>query len=294
MTLTIRRLAGGVAVAMFAVAGAASSAHATAAPPWEPDGSSLGGLTFYDASGHVITGGTLSSAPIAAYVVGGSVLRSGDTKATLYGYLPVKGEDPGEWSGEQLSLATTFPATGAPSAVSATLPVVTGAATDESLAGLAADYPSPASAAAGYAGVYQLRLRTSAAGQTATSTYDSADIEISGSTWSVVYSGGVVSGSGSGNAVATKTTLTASAKSVKHGKALTLTAKESPAVAGKVAFFDGSKKLATVVAKSGKAIYTTKTIKIGVHRLHAVFTPANTTKDKPSTSKVVSVKVTKT
>jgi Bacterial Ig-like domain (group 3) len=292
MSLTIRRLAGGVAMTLLTVAGAATSAHASAAPPWEPDGSSQGGLTFYNAAGHAITGGTLSSAPIAAYVVGGASLRSGDTKATLFGYLPVKGKSPSAWSGEELSTSTTFPSTGAPAGVSSTLPVVTGGATDTSLGTLSSDFPNKGTGS--YAGIYQLRLVTSAAGTSATSTYDSADVQISGNSWSVVYSGGVVSGGGGGGSpAATHTTLKGSKASIKHGAKLTLTASETPKVAGKVAFFNGSKKLGTVVVKKGKATYATKTLKVGTHKLHAAFTPSNTTKDKPSTSKVVSVKVTK-
>ncbi|HVW79436.1 MAG TPA: Ig-like domain-containing protein [Mycobacteriales bacterium] len=294
MTRTAHRVTAGIATALLSAAGAMTSAHAAAAPPWEPDPASAGGLTFYDAAGHAITGGTITSAPFAAYVVGASTLRSGDTKATLYGYLPVSGKPAAEFSGEQLSSATSFPATGAPSGVSSSLPVVTGSSTDESLAALAADYPNNGTGA--YAGIYQLRLVTSAPGESVSSTYDSADIRISGNTWSVVYSGGTVSGGGTGGGTATATHsgLKASSSKVKHGSAVKLTATETPAVRGKFAFFDGSKRLGTVTAKSGKAVYTTKTLKIGTHRLHAVFTPADTTKDKPSTSKVVSVKVTRT
>lgn len=285
MTHTIRRIAGGATIALVAAAGATTTAHAAAAPPWEPVSASQGGLTFYNSAGHAITGGTISSAPIAAYVVGDASLRSGDTKATLFGYLPVKGQDPAAWSGEQLSLATTYPNSAAPSGVSATLPVVSGAATDESLAGLAADFPNKGTGS--YAGIYQLRLVTSAAGKGVTATYDSADIQISGNTWSVVYSGGKVTAGAS----ATKTTLTASAATIKKGAKLTLRAGVSPAVAGKVTFLDGSKKLAVVKVSHGKASYATKSLKGGTHHLHAAFTPADTAASRPSTSKAVTVKV---
>jgi hypothetical protein len=291
MTHTIRRIAGGATIALLAAAGATTSAQAASAPPWEPIGSSQGGLTFLNAAGHAITSGTLSSAPVAAYVVGDASLRGGDTKATLYGYLPVKGKSPVQWSGEQLSTSTTFPNAGAPSGVSSSLPVVTGAATDTSIATLASDFPNKGTGS--YAGIYQLRLVTSAAGTSATSTYDSADIQVSGNSWSVVYSGGVAKGGGGGSAAATHATVKVSKASIKSGAKLTLTATETPKVAGKFAFFDGSKKLGTVVAKKGKATYATKTLKIGAHKIHATFTPSNTTKDKPSTSKAVSVKVTK-
>lgn len=288
MTPTIRRLAAGIATALLTTAGAIGSAHAASAPPWEPDGDSSGGLTFYNAQGHVVTGGSISSTPIAAYVVGSSVLRDGDTKAALFGDLPVKGKAPGEWSGEQLTVATAYPNPGAPAGVSSSLPVVTGSSTDESLATLAADYPNK-STADGYDGVYQLRLYTSAPGRSLTTTYDSADIQISGNSWSVVYSGGATSS----GAAKTHTTLTASKASIKAGRPLTLIAKETPAVAGKVAFFDGSKKLATVAVTKGKATYVTKSLKVGRHPIHAVFTPKNTTSHRPSKSKTDTVTVKK-
>lgn len=295
MTPTIRRLAAGIATVLVSITGTTLAAHASAAPPWEPDATSQGGLTFYDASGHAITGGSLSTAPIAAYVVGGAVLRSGDTKATLYGYLPVKGEAPGAWSGEQLSASTTYPASGAPGSVSSTSPVVSGASTDTSLASLVADYPNKdTSSTDGYAGIYQLRLVTSAAGQSPTATYDSADIAISGNSWSVVYSAGVVSGGGGGSAAtATKTTLAASTAKLRVGKTLTLKAKVTPAVAGRVTFYDGSTKLAVRPLKAGTATFSTAKLAVGAHKLHASFAPKSPATAKASTSRSLKVIVTK-
>ena len=77
----------------------ATPASAVTVPPWEPDPGSVGGLVFYNAAGTQITGGNVTDAPIAAYVEGTSTVRSGDTVATLYGYLPISGEPTSEWSG---------------------------------------------------------------------------------------------------------------------------------------------------------------------------------------------------
>ena len=179
-------LIGGTALTVGVVA--APSAGATTAPPWEPDPGSVGGLTFYNSSGDTITGGSIDTAPIAAYVEGGATVHAGNTKATLFAYTPVSGQLPTQWSGRALGLSTMYPNTDAPAPLNtSTLPVETGSATDLSLATYIAIYPNTNSTSNGYAGVYQLRLKTSEAGQPGNTTYDSADIAVSGSTWSVVY-----------------------------------------------------------------------------------------------------------
>ncbi len=169
-------------------AGFAGTASAQGNPPWEPDPGSVGGLIFYNAAGQQVTGGNLTDSPVAAYVEGTSTVRSGDSVATLYGYLPINGQPTSEWSGEQLGLTTTFPNTGAPPPLNtATLPVETGHSGDENIATLETDFPNNDHSNDGYAGMYQLRLYTNAPRNTQTSQYDSADILISGTTWSVVY-----------------------------------------------------------------------------------------------------------
>jgi hypothetical protein len=93
-------------------------------------------------------------------------------------------------------------------------------------------------------------------------------------------------------AVPTKTTLKASAKKIKKGKKLTLTVKETPAVPGKAAIYNGAKKIGTVTVKKGKAKFATRKLKVGSHKLKAKFTPSSAN-DAKSTSKVIKVKVTK-
>ena len=172
-------------------AGFAGPTSAQGNPPWEPDPGSVGGLIFYNAAGQQVTGGNLTDSPVAAYVEGTSTIRSGDSVATLYGYLPVSGQPTSEWSGEQLGLTTTFPNTGAPPPLNtATLPVETGNSGDKSIATLEHDYPNNDHSTDGYAGMYQLRLYTNAPRKVQSTGYDSADISISGSTWTEVYSAG--------------------------------------------------------------------------------------------------------
>lgn len=252
------------------------------APPWEPDPNSVGGLIFYNSSGTVITSGSINDSPVAAYVRATNTIRSGDTKATLFGYLPVKGEVPAEWSGEALGSSTTYPNTLAPAPLNtSTLPVETGSSGDETLAQLEADFPNNDHSTDGYAGMYQLRLRTSAPGESLTITYDEADIHIKGSTWSVYYS-----------QAKTTTTLKASKKTITEGEKLTLTATETPIAKGSVAFFDRTTLLSTVtVSATGVARYSSTTLAVGAHSFTATFTPSNTDFDAPSTSAVVTVTV---
>ena len=260
-----------VAVATVASGGLiAGSAAAATPPPWEPDGNSVGGLTFFNSSGTVITGGSTSDSPIAAYVQGNTVVRAGDNKATLYGYLPVNGQVPGQWSGEALGASTLFPHAGAPASVSTTLPVETGASGDETIATLASDFPNLDTSADGYKGIYQLRLRTSStSGGGLTTTYDSADIQITGTTWSVVYSAAIP-------ATPTTTTLTTTPGSPQnHGTSVTLNAVVSPSTAaGTVQFLDGATPIGSpVTVTSGAASTSTSTLSVGAHTLGAVFTP---------------------
>jgi hypothetical protein len=265
-----------LAVGASAASGASPATSPATAPPWEPDPDSVGALIFYNSSGQVVTGGSTTESPVAAYVEGTKTLRSGDTKVSLFGYLPVKGQTTGEWSGEQLGSTTAFPNTSAPAPLkTSTLPVETGSPGDETLAELEEDFPNLDTSNDGYAGMYQLRLRTSRPDEGLTITYDSADIKITGSTWSVVYS-----------PAPTTTTLSVSpASAANHGSTVKLTATVTPsAAAGSVEFRDGSKILKTVTVASGKASYSTDTLADGVQKLSAKFVPTDAGTYRSSTS----------
>jgi hypothetical protein len=186
--LVVTTLAGGGTLLAGLAALDATPAGAATVPPWEPDPDSVGGLVFYNASGTQVTGGKLSDSPVAAYVEGAATVRSGDSVATLYGYLPVVNQQTSAWSGEQLGSSTTYPNTSAPAPLkTATLPVETGSSGDETIATLQTDFPNNGTGA--YAHVYQLRLYTNAPHKSQTTTYDSADILINptAQTWSVEY-----------------------------------------------------------------------------------------------------------
>ncbi len=251
--------------------GWAGTALAAGNPPWEPIGNppEAGALTFYNSAGQVITGGSINDSPLAAYVQGSATVRSGDTKATLFGFLPVNGQAPGLWSGEQLSASTTYPNTSAPTALaSSALPLVTGASGDETVATLEADFPNLDTSSDGYAGIYVLRLYTSATGKPAGTSYDSADIQISGNSWSVVYP--------APSLIATATTLSTTPASPQvAGTSVQLNATVSPAVSGTVQFEVGTTAIGTpVTVASGAASISTTTLPVGADNLSAVFTPS--------------------
>jgi hypothetical protein len=250
--------------------GFAGNASAAGPPPWEPDGNSVGDLLFFDAAGNEVIGGNLTDAPIAAYVEGATTVRSGDTKAQLRGFLPVNnGLGPASWTGEPLGASTAYPNASAPAPLnSSTLPLYSGTSGDSSVANLVSDLPNNATDA--YAGLYQLRLYTSATGQANNTKYDSADIQIntSAGTWSVVYPAPALT--------ATTTTLTASPSSPQlAGTSVTLTATINPSAGGTVQFKSGATAIGSPVAVSGgTAQVTTTTLAVGADSLSAVFTPS--------------------
>jgi hypothetical protein len=260
---------------------ATGAAAASAAPPWEPDKGSVGALVFYNHAGHVITSGSINSAPFATYVKGTAKIRSGDKKATLFAYLPKSGEAPGAWSGEALTASPAYPNKKAPGTLKTlSLPLVSLVKSDETLKTLIADYPQTKTGA--YAGLYQLRVKTSGPGRSATTTYDSADIKVTGSKWALVYP----------KAATTKTKLTSSSASVKKGHWVRLKASLTPsAAAGTVTFYNGSKVLGRVKVSKGVASLSIKTLGLGKHKLKATFVPTNAKAYKTSTSAVITVTV---
>jgi hypothetical protein len=171
------------------------AASAATVPGWEPDANSVGSITFTDASGAPVSGGSLNS-PLAAFAVGAHVGGASDTQGQLYMYAPIQGLDPGNWQGDVLGLSATYipapsslPATLAPLA-DAGLPVVPEAPNDETPAGMITDFPGPTKATdPGYADLYEVRLYTTGDGLGLSQRYDSADISVDQTTgkWALVY-----------------------------------------------------------------------------------------------------------
>ena len=247
------------------------AASASGNPPWEPVANppEVGSLTFYNAAGQQITGGSTTDQPFAAYIQGSTVLHAGDVKATVLGYTPVDGEAPGAWTGEAISASTTYPNASAPGDLgTSSLPLVTGAAGDESIATYVGDIPNADTSSDGYAGLYVLRVKTSGTSAGVSTSYDSADIQVTGSTWSVVYPTPTLS--------TTTTTLTTSPTSPQvAGTSVTLTATVSPSAPGTVQFeSDGSDIGSPATVTGGTATLSTTALPAGTDNLSAVFTPA--------------------
>ena len=278
MKSSLRRVAIGVAAVLLTatigplVAVGGGTAYAAGNPPWEPVANppEVGHLLFFNAAGEQITGGSINTSPLAAYVQGTTAIRSGDTVATLFGVTPVFGVAAGQWGGEQLSGTTSYPNATAPTALaSSSLPLVTGTALDESLATYVEDFPNTdTSTTDGYAGMYVLRLFTSASGLPATTSYDSADIQLTGTNWSVVYP--------APTAIGTTTSVSATPSSPQgSGTNVTITATVSPAAPGTVQFQVGTTDIGAPVTvdNTGKASIETTTLPIGTDTLNAVYTP---------------------
>jgi hypothetical protein len=271
-------------VGLGGLVGLAGTASASGSPPWEPvGGNDVGSLAFFNSAGQQITGGNLTDGPLAAFVQGTTTLRANDTKATLFAATPVNGVAPGQWSTEQISGSTAFPNPSAPESLgTSVLPVVTGAGTDLSLAGYIGDFPNTdTSPTDGYSGLYVLRVFTSAAGQSSTTSYDAADIQVS----NVVTTGGVVTG-GTWSVVfpaltpiGTSTTLGTSPPSPQpSGSSVNLTATVTPSAPGAVQFEYGTGTPtligSPVTVSNGTASTSTTALPVGTDSLHAVFVPS--------------------
>ena len=280
------------------VAGLAGTAPAGTVPPWEvaqppattpavaPD--EVGGLTFYNSSGQVITGGNISNNPIAAYVQGNTTLQSGATLADLNGFTPVISSNPGAWNEVQFSSSAT-PNTSAPGALgTSTLPLYTGVS-GYSLSNLTEAYPNTDTSSDGYAGVYVVRLVTYKHPNTST-TYDSADISVNAGTgaWTLVYS----------PQAATTTTLAAPTPAAPQisGTSVTLKATVADVSApGTVQFeSDGDAVGSPVTVVDGAAQLVTTALPLGDDSLTALYTPTTGAAFSGSTSNTVPYEVANT
>jgi len=276
-----------VGVGVLATAGIALAGGGPK-PPWESSISPPpnGFITFYNAKGQVVTGGSITANGLAAYAVASSSdKRPGDKKATVYIYTPKHGELPLLWSGEQISLSSDYPNSKAPAPIGTTKnPVETNAGTDVRLKDYISTFPNTQTAT-GYVGLYDVRMHVSGPliGQEPTYWDTVISVNMNKKTWSVDWPDFTQK---------TKTTLTASPPSpqVPPAKPVTLTATVSPAMAGTVTFWRGSHKVGStqkVTTTSGVAHVTT-TPATGTTSYQAIFTPAIGSHDIGSASAMLS------
>ena len=271
---------GAVAIASGMLLATDGVALAAQTPAYEPDNNAtLGGIDFFNAAGVQITSGTLSSAPIAAYAVAQHAAATTTPKATLFGATPNSGKVlavgtgfSNTFSSEQMSDSTAYPIAGPPADLAGlTNPIVTGAATDESVTAYSTDIPNTdTSTTDGFGNLYQLRIKESGA-----TGYAAASIQVNtaAGTWTQV------SGTFQLFADTSSTTLVPTPPSpAATGTVETLTATvadtTTPATpaTGTVQFFDGATPIGGSVAVSGGTAHTTTTLATGSHTLSAVFT----------------------
>lgn len=140
--------------------------------PYE-DAASTGALTLCDAQGNVVTHGSTKDAPFVARAVAstaaqGLAAEQGRT-ATLYAFQPREGAEPGEWSGQQLTAASTY--------TNVAHPMAQATGEDIPLQSYLVAFP------ARWDGFVQLRLYLAAPAAGQGTTYDTADLKVDGDAW---------------------------------------------------------------------------------------------------------------
>lgn len=240
-----------------------------------------GALTFQQPDANPLSTGPIEADPTFAKGVGDRPSRGGDTLAKLQACTPVSGSAPSGWNCALLNDQSSY--------ASGANPVSTGmAGAGETLGTFigvdggrnGADPASP------YAGLYQIRLTTAAAGGSSDGSYYAAVVKV---TEGQPTAGGTATGSWQfvpgGGQVVTRTTITASPGDAvqQTGSAITLTATVRPTgVDGTITYYDG-----------GTAIGTGPSVTLkpadGDHTFTAAFAPADSAGYKASTSGVVGI-----
>jgi hypothetical protein len=244
------------------------AANAATSPTYEPDPGAIGTVAFYNAAGTQITSGTLDPSgnpgtPMAAYYLASGHGPAADTTAQVAFATPQQNIPTGSWTSVNLQTSSqTYPPP-ASNTYPGILHTTTNALVQGDDFGLGFQIGTNPNTDANDPNIYQIRLYTDA------STYFSADVVVSGSTWTQIYP--AVS-------TATTTQLTSSANPTTTGTNVILTATESPAAAGSVQFKDGSTNLGSPVAVNGSGVTTlTQAFSTtGAHNLSAVFAPTDT------------------
>ena len=285
--------AAAAAVALLAgllgTAGAGAAQATGTTPTYEPDPSAVGTVTLFDAAGTQITSGSVNDAPLATYykASGPKVGSFAFNKGYVVYYTPQDSVPPGSWTTGEIwtaaqnytTLQTSYPAgLNTPD----TNVVIKGSASEGPFSSHITNFPS---ASVTDPGVYQLRLYTSASA----TTYYTADIKVTGTTWTQVYPA---------VATGTETTTTLGANpsgTVAPGTAVTLTATVAPAAAGGVTFADGATSLGAADSYNPGTGVATKTVTPtpGDHSYTATFAPTDTAAYQGSVSSAVALTVSK-
>lgn len=301
MTPRVKSVMAGVAslaVTGLVVVGGAGIASAAPASPFDPgsNGATQGSISFYDASGNLMTSGPGATPP--AYAVANTWNGvAGSTKASLFSATPVKGQNVYTWPSQQISSASTFPITsGAPANImnkpNATVSTIS--TWFDATNGYQTVNPNANSDPA-WQGFYQLRMLTSGAGIPANSqVYASATIYLeSNGSWTQVFPT-------QANTSTTLSVAPASPKTDGPGNVTLTAAVKTPnasgtalgAGVGKVQFRVGGSDVGAPqsLGAGGQATLSTA-VPCGVSSISAVFTPNDAGSYAGSTSNTVSYQV---
>lgn len=202
-------------------------------------------LTLYGAGGTPVTSGSIN-APIAAYAEAADDLREGDSYASLFVHLPQSSTAPGAWPGVQVTGTDSY--TGDPR--------VAITAAGYTLADVVAALPNE-EAGASFAGVYELRLRTSSPSAGVGTAYAAAYVKVTGDTWQVTTAPVLGDEEPVDEPVATSVTATWPA-ALRYGTAGSVAVTVAPASGeatptGTVRLLLGGQALSTATLSAGKA-----------------------------------------
>ena len=265
----------GVALAASAAGGIALAAgpedwydgdNAAVADPHQTDVE----VTLHDASGAVRTSGSTTE-PIAAFASAAGSIRTGDAFASLFVHLARSGTAPGAWPGLQVTGTDRYAGPGAVSAPAplAGRPFVRTTAQGYTLADVVAALPSTESSA-GFAGVYELRLRTSSPTLGVTTDYASTFVKVTGSTWQVTDA--PVLGEGSGEDTRVQATWPTKAAYGAAGSVRVTVSADQGVPGGTVRIVSGSETLVEGTLSSGSAtLALPKDLAPGRYDLRAVY-----------------------
>lgn len=244
------------------------------------DPQAVGGIILEDASGNVVTSGSLSDDPTFPMAVGNNpATRATDNSAVLNIATPTANQTPVNYYSDQLQPASNYTAGTAPTNVGST----GGGLTLGQYIGLDnGRNPSTDS----YANLYELRLVPGTNGVGADATYYTAVISV---TEGAAASDGSATGTWTLISTATNTVLSASpANSSNTGTSVTLSATTTPAAAGTVTFKEGSKTLGTATTNASTGVATlATTFASGTHKVISSYVPTVPTSVDPSTSQTL-------
>lgn len=267
LALTLSAVGGGVALG----AGEEGWYEGGNATVPDPDRTAVA-LKLYDGTGTEVTSGS-TTAPLAAYAAAGGTIRAGDDHASLFVHLPQSDTAPGAWPGLQVTGTDAYVST----------PRVATTADGYTLADVEQALPNEETGAS-FAGVYELRLRTSSEDAGVGTAYAATWVKVTGSTWQVTTAPvlGDEEPEPDPEPVATSVSVTWPS-ALRYGTAASAVATVTPASGatvptGSVRLVLGSQTLATATLAGGKAtLAVPRTLVPGTRTLQVVYGGATDT-----------------